>query len=532
MKKIIILLTVLSLLLCCAACGKTDKADPTESTTATEPQAEPNPSGVALIVNGYEISGTEMNYFFMDAINQWYGTYGSYAAYLGLDLRKPLDEQYYDQSTGETWADCFLDIAVESAKSTYSLYGAAQAEKYTLSEEEAESVQELYDSMDDYAKQAGYSNAEDYLKALYGDSSTIADYKEYYQVTAIASSYYSHHAQTLSDSYTDDVLRAFEGDKSYNYNSYSYASFYLSVEDFKLGGTEGEDGKMIYSDEEVKAAEAYLGQVAGELSTGDINTVEKLNAAIKQMEEKLAETKGEVIAEGKHSVATLNEKVLYSKISTLMQEWIRSDARVEGNITAIPYESSTTDANGKEIKVLSGYYIVLFQERCDNPQPLINVRHILAAFKGGTQDNTTGQMIYTDTEKAAAKETAEKLLAQWQEGEATEETFAELANKHSDDGDGTTGGLYEDVYPGQMVTNFNNWCFDESRKTGDFGIVESPYGYHVMYFVSHSEQNYRDYMVSNDLLNEDMTKWQTALSESAVVEEKDLSLVDSGRVIA
>ena len=49
------------------------------------------------------------------------------------------------------------------------------------------------------------------------------------------------------------------------------------------------------------------------------------------------------------------------------------------------------------------------------------------------------------------------------------------------------GGLYTDVYPGQMVAEFNNWCFDESRQVGDTGVVKTDYGYHVMYFVdSHS----------------------------------------------
>ena len=35
-----------------------------------------------------------------------------------------------------------------------------------------------------------------------------------------------------------------------------------------------------------------------------------------------------------------------------------------------------------------------------------------------------------------------------------------------------------------MVEEFNDWCFDAARKPGDTGIVETPYGYHVMYFVA------------------------------------------------
>jgi hypothetical protein len=35
-----------------------------------------------------------------------------------------------------------------------------------------------------------------------------------------------------------------------------------------------------------------------------------------------------------------------------------------------------------------------------------------------------------------------------------------------------------------MVKNFENWSTDDSRQYGDTGIVESDYGYHIMYFVS------------------------------------------------
>ena len=38
-----------------------------------------------------------------------------------------------------------------------------------------------------------------------------------------------------------------------------------------------------------------------------------------------------------------------------------------------------------------------------------------------------------------------------------------------------------------MVTNFENWCFDESRQPGDSGLVRTEFGYHIMYFVGAEE---------------------------------------------
>ena len=35
-----------------------------------------------------------------------------------------------------------------------------------------------------------------------------------------------------------------------------------------------------------------------------------------------------------------------------------------------------------------------------------------------------------------------------------------------------------------MVPAFNDWCFDASRQYGDYGLVQTNYGYHVMFFVN------------------------------------------------
>ena len=126
---------------------------------------------------------------------------------------------------------------------------------------------------------------------------------------------------------------------------------------------------------------------------------------------------------------------------------------------------------------------------------------------------------------AAAKAAAEEILASWKSGEATEESFAALANEKSADGDGTTGGLYENVYPGQMVVNFNDWCFDSARKPGDTGIVETEYGCHVMYFVGDSDMTYRDYQIENQLRNADVNSWYTETVAAMTQTEGDTKYI-------
>ena len=54
----------------------------------------------------------------------------------------------------------------------------------------------------------------------------------------------------------------------------------------------------------------------------------------------------------------------------------------------------------------------------------------------------------------------------------------------ADGGSKGRGGLYTGVRKGQMVPEFDAWCFEEGRQSGDYGIVKTEFGYHIMYFVS------------------------------------------------
>ena len=112
----------------------------------------------------------------------------------------------------------------------------------------------------------------------------------------------------------------------------------------------------------------------------------------------------------------------------------------------------------------------------------VDVRHVLIMPEGATSEN-----IRTDTFEDAAWESsrvkAEELLKQFEQGDKSEESFAELAMEHSQDGSASDGGLYTGVQEGQMVEAFNDWCFDDIRQPGDYGLVKTEFGYHLMFFV-------------------------------------------------
>ena len=157
----------------------------------------------------------------------------------------------------------------------------------------------------------------------------------------------------------------------------------------------------------------------------------------------------------------------------------------------------------------------------------VDVRHILVMPKGGTADET-GATTYSDEEWQACADAADEILKLWQEGEQTEDAFAALANEKSEDpGSNTNGGLYENVYEGQMVAEFEQWCFDETRVQGDTGIVKTTYGYHVMYFVG-SKPIWKNYVRQDIITQKSKEMMENLIADYAM--DVDYSAITLGLV--
>ena len=463
---------------------------------------------IALTVGEHKLNSVEMNYFFMDAVNNFYSQYGSYASLFGLDMTKPLNEQVVDETTGLTWADDFYNSAKSDAATVYALADAAAAAGYALPEDEAKSVEDELATLSLYATMYGYSGADQYLKAIYGNGADEKTYMEYNKLRALASSYYNHYADSLT--YDEAALAAAEAEDPMAYNAYSYNSYFLSVSRFQEEGTD-----------EQAAAEAAKAAAESLLKVKNVAELDEAIAAL-------------AVNEGTSASSTVYKDTAYGSVNSNFVDWVASADRKAGDVDLFPYNVTSTAEDGTETTTLNGYYVVFFNGSTDNNFPLKNVRHILVSFahdgsEAEGHDHTASD--YTEAEKAGAKADAEAILAEFEAGSKSEESFATLANLKSDDGDGTTGGLYEYIYPGQMVANFENWCFDESRQTGDTGIVETEYGYHVMYFVGNTEQTYREYQVENTLRSGDLETWYTGILDAMTQTDGDTKYLSMDLVL-
>ena len=164
-------------------------------------------------------------------------------------------------------------------------------------------------------------------------------------------------------------------------------------------------------------------------------------------------------------------------------------------LTGVPYYQAAVEAMKPTQEDLETYFAEHEEEYAASgvtkDSKFVDVRHILVKVA----DTATEEDWKTCEEKAQA------ILDQWLAGEKTEDSFAALATEKTEDpGSQATGGLYQQVYQGQMVPEFNDWCFDEARAFGDYGLVKTSYGYHVMFFVK-SEPSWTSY-AETDWMNQ------------------------------
>ncbi len=468
---------------------------------------------LAATIGDQELNSVALSYYYVDAINktynEWYEQYQSYTdsylSIMGLDTTKPLNKQT-NPDTEKSWAQFFVDAAITQAKEDFALYNEAIKQEFKLPEDEQKSLDNTLKNIETYAILYGYSNADQYLRASYGYGAALKSYSEYLTRSTIANAYNIAYNEGLT--YEDKEIREYDEKNADDFNSYTYTSAYISYSDFLKDGKKDEDGNVTYTDEQREEARKELKAAADKMAKA--KDAEDLASIAKEIKDSINVEK--------------HTDELHTNINAPLNEWLAEDGRKSGDIAALANTSTTEDEDGKEVTQTNGYYVVIYHGITDNKELMSDVRHLLVKFEGGTTDETTGATTYSDEEKAAAKKEAESYLKTWQEGDATEESFIELVKKNSDDTSASEGGLFENINPdSSYVENFLNWSIDSKRKAGDAEVIETEYGYHVMYYVGDSDMTYRDYMITEELRSAEHTEWFDALIEAVKATQGDIS---------
>ena len=424
-----------------------------------------------VVINGEEVNKVEFDYVYNTSKNNYITQYGSYLSYFGLDTSKDLSTQMYSETL--TWKDYFEQNAVESLKQNKALMAEAKAAGFT------------YDTTDEYntfketiktsAAAAGVSDKE-YVRSIYGSYATMGRIEEYVKNDMVMNAYYQKLQEDNAPS--DDEVQSYYEENKATYDSVDYRLTTIEA-DLPTEPTE-------LADPVEETAADTTGSTDGTAATDSTQDTayQPSDAEIaKAMEDAkvLADDAEQTVA--KDGEAHENEKK--SSVNYLISDWLFDDARKAGDTTVITNDNSHC------------YYAVAFEKRYLDETPSADVRVIIP-----TEDKT-----------------GEEILEEWKNGAATEDSFAELCKKYTQDTSAVeNGGLFEQVTKTGMTEELSNWIFDTSRQAGDTVAITVSDSTYVLYYIGQDQPEWK-INIKNTLVSDTMSQHMQDITADVTVED-------------
>lgn len=376
-----------------------------------------------------------------------------------------------------TWADAFRFSAV------YQLiqikYGAKMATEQgiTLTEDETKEIEDSIEEVRETAKENDYS-LDRWFRMQLGNGIGEDTVRKIYTEQSLSTKYFTKLQEETQSAVTEAQI-----EEKYNANKDNYDIADLRLYTFKAetpslsddATTEEKNAALEKAKAEAKSkADAMLGA-----SKDEATFIAQADKAIKSADSESTQKAEEVTDYSKATYAELEQ------VGEALAKWAYDDARVAGDKTVID---------------LDGTYAVVLITKLPYKDTSISshdVRHILVKFPEVAEGSTL-----SDADKAKCKADAQAILDEYLKN-PTEENFSALAtSKSADTSSAQNGGLISEVADdGSYVEAFTNWTVDASRKAGDTGIVETEYGYHVMYYVKGNGTTWYE-TVKNDIFTE------------------------------
>lgn len=434
-----------------------------------------NPASVAAVVDGNKVSLGMYNLYFSSVVSQ-YEQYANYG-YYDLDTTEDYSKQYTTDEDGNkiTWLDYFEQETMNQIKIYNAFYNKAVESGITLTEAQQQSIDEQIDSFKTTASDEGVS-LDDYISDVFGDyctEETVELYMEQFYMSVNYKGKYA--AENRPD---DEEIAAYYEEHQNDYYQINF-SYLATTYDTTSEKTKEESEKLIQD---------YMSKITDRQSIIDLVPTAYADYIEQDAQSYMESDSSITEEEAKEQALTTYEAnvdgTIYGTDKPFgddINDWLFDENEPTGQVKYYINEET-------------GYaYIILKTEQPTRIEDeTYSVRHILIMPEADESqtDSTTGETQYTDEQWAAAEEKAQSILDEFNSGDKTEYSFALLAEANSEDTASTTagssdafGGLYEGVGLGEMVTEFEEWATDDSRKYGDTGIVKSDYGYHIMFFI-------------------------------------------------
>ena len=350
---------------------------------------------------------------------------------------------------------------------------------------EAKAAGFTYDTTDEYntfketiktsAASAGISEKE-YVRSIYGSYATMGRIEEYVKNDMVMNAYYQKLQEDNAPG--DDEIQSYYEENKATYDSVDYRLTTIEA-DLPPEPTE-------LADPVEETAADTTGSTDGTAATDSTQDTayQPSDAEIaKAMEDAkvLADDAEQTVA--KDGEAHENEKK--SSVNYLISDWLFDDARKAGDTTVITNDNSHC------------YYAVAFEKRYLDETPSADVRVIIP-----TEDKT-----------------GEEILEEWKNGAATEDSFAELCKKYTQDTSAVeNGGLFEQVTKTGMTEELSNWIFDTSRQAGDTVAITVSDTTYVLYYIGQDQPEWK-INIKNTLVSDTMSQHMQDITADVTVED-------------
>lgn len=532
-------------------------------------------SKIVMSTNNYKVNGSMLKYFYNTQVNTFYSTYSSMASYLGLDFSKSLKDQLCSmtEDANDTWYDYFMDITTSQLEQYLVYCEAAKAAGVKLEDSDIEEIDKALEAIETSANSSGYSLA-GYITAAYGNGVKEKDVRDSLELIQLYAKFAEIKYDEFKDSATDDDVDKQVKDYITNYLVADYMSFtwtatnkelkeadYETTEEYEAAKKEAEekyealkakyDGyaetlkatetydafkealeKIIYDEEYAELKDSEYEEKLEEYKDAnkDATDAEAEEAVLKEIEEEAQK------AVEKAMESALTESGAYN-ITSDLGKWIfgtevknaaedddedededDKDEEDEEPVPAAKEGDIFTNATNAEDEKTSGKYTVtvayLVKASGLDETPTKNVGHIL--FEADDDD---------EDEMSEAKKEAQKILDEYLAGELTKDAFEKLGEEYTAD----SSVFYDGVKEGVMEDNFNDWLFSLGeyegieRKIGDTGLVETSYGWHIMYYNGDGHEYWYE-SAKADFIESEMEDWFEAKSDEFKVTVNDKAI--------
>lgn len=478
--------------------------------TVPNTEEKMNPGNIALTIGDTDVSVGMYDYFYSTVVYEaeQYAAYG----YNNLDTTKDYSQQYTEDEDGNqiTWLEKFKIDTISRIKNVMVYYEKAKKAGIVLTDEQKETIDQQIEGLEENAASSGKS-VNEYVKQVYGENCGVATLRAYLERVLIVNTYFNQ--MMIDERPSDEDVETFFNENKEKYMSCSFALIETPYD------TTSEETKA----QSLEKIKGYMSQIS---SVDDMKTIlpevskEFIDQYISMGYFEDEESAVSAITESmENTERKTNIETYYGKE---IGDWLFSADTPIGSVNYYLSEDNgaaaiilkTGEAQLDEEEVYSVRHILIIPDKAETDENADN-----------TADTQQTETEYTEEEWNTAKAKADEILAEYNNGEKTEKSFALLAEQYSEDTESTSkgssglyGGAYEGVTLGQMVSEFEGWATDKSRKAGDVDIVKSEYGYHIMYFI-YDGPSWK-YNAQTDLMTENQ---QAEIDNAKVKEHKAIS---------